>query len=113
MAGVNMDDGGHVATEGGALDEVGSSTLAALADARRYNRWQVDMIRPYLGKRILEIGSGIGNISVEVLDLNPERMVLTDIDPWYRERLKERFGDDMRVRVESLVLPDAGVATRL
>jgi hypothetical protein len=37
--------------------------LHNLAHARRFNKWMVKGIEPYLGDRILEVGSGIGNIS--------------------------------------------------
>ena len=35
--------------------------LALLARAIEYQHWIADTVRPLLGARILEIGSGIGN----------------------------------------------------
>lgn len=96
----------------GPKDVHGGATLETLADAKRYNAWQVDLLRPYIGKRIVEIGSGIGNISTELLKTNPERLVLTDMDEAYRSRLRERFGDDQRVMVADLQLPAPGIQAR-
>ena len=93
-------------------DAVGSDTLAALADADNYNAWQVAEVRSYLGKRIIEIGSGIGNISRQLHGTNPERLILTDLDPWYRDRLSERFHADPRVAITELILPSADAGSR-
>ena len=41
----------------------GRAILQSLSHARRFNKWMVDVIEPYLGTHILEIGSGLGNIS--------------------------------------------------
>ena len=35
--------------------------------APRFNKWMADVIRPYVGDRVLEIGAGIGNISVHMM----------------------------------------------
>ncbi|HEU4554125.1 MAG TPA: methyltransferase domain-containing protein [Chitinophaga sp.] len=43
--------------------EVGLSTLENLSVAERLNQWMFDSIHPYVKTPILEIGSGIGNIS--------------------------------------------------
>ena len=48
-------------------DEYGSQILSRLARARRFNLWMADAIRPYLGDRVLEIGSGVGNLSRALL----------------------------------------------
>lgn len=37
--------------------------LRALAGASNYQRWIVDTIEPCLGRRILEVGAGVGNMS--------------------------------------------------
>lgn len=38
-------------------------TLEDLSEAVNYNHWIYGMLRPHLGKRILEIGCGTGNIT--------------------------------------------------
>src|SRR5438876_1008593 len=41
-----------------ALDQVGAATLERMAAAPRYNRWMFDRLRPWVGRRVLEIGAG-------------------------------------------------------
>ena len=93
-------------------DSAGAATLELLAEAPQYNRWQYDMVAPYLGRRILEVGAGIGNMSALFLHSRPELLVTTDIDPHYRARLAERFADRAEVVVEELRMPDPDAAAR-
>ena len=46
----------------------GHSILQSIGTARRFNRWMADtVVRPHLGHRVLEIGSGLGNMTVQLL----------------------------------------------
>lgn len=94
-------------------DAAGADTLEIMSAAPRYARWQVEILRPWLGRRILEIGSGIGNISCELRRLNPELLILTDTDPWYLNRLKSTYATDSVVRFDAVTLPDAAATERL
>lgn len=93
-------------------DVHGGETLDAMAAAPRYNAWQVEILRPFIGRRILEIGSGIGNITRELRRLDPELLMATDLDPAYRQRVAEQYANDPVVRVESVELPQANIADR-
>jgi SAM-dependent methyltransferase len=93
-------------------DTAGAETLEVLAEAPRYNRWQFDMVAPYLGKRILEVGAGIGNMSEEFLEGRPDLLVVTDTDAYYRARLAERFAARTEVVVEALSMPDLSAGPR-
>ncbi len=84
-------------------DAVGAATLSRLAAAPRYNRWMFERLRPWLGDRVLEVGSGIGNLSEFLMDRS--RVVLSDTDPRYLERLRERFAGNAQVAVVALRLP--------
>lgn len=84
-------------------DAVGAATLTRLAAAPRYNRWMFERLRPWLGDRVLEVGSGIGNLSAFLIDRS--RLVLSDTDPRYLERLRQRFAGNEQVAVVSLRLP--------
>jgi SAM-dependent methyltransferase len=53
--------------------------LQALTNAVKYQRWIFQSIEPYLGKRILEVGSGIGNMSRWLP--RRERLILSENDP--------------------------------
>jgi SAM-dependent methyltransferase len=92
-------------THPGPEDVHGGATLDTLAAADRYNAWQVDLLRPHIGRRVIEIGSGIGNISAQLLRLDLDRLLLTDMDEAYRQTLRTRFGADPRVTVDQLHLP--------
>ena len=41
----------------------GYKTLLRLSRAERYNRWMLEQLAPWLGQRVLEIGSGIGSFT--------------------------------------------------
>lgn len=93
-------------------DEVGAATLETMASARRYNQWQFDRIAPFLGRRVCEIGSGIGNLSRLLAAFRPELLVLTDPDPYYLDRLGSWLGRNSMVKVEPLRLPDPAAHER-
>ena len=84
-------------------DPAGAATLERLAEAPRFNRWMFDRVRPWVGDRVLEIGSGIGNLSQFLVDR--ASVVLTDTAPEYLERLRGRFGQMPGVEVMRLYLP--------
>ncbi|HET6277763.1 MAG TPA: class I SAM-dependent methyltransferase, partial [Candidatus Polarisedimenticolia bacterium] len=69
----------------------------------RYNRWMFDRLRRWIGRSVLEIGSGIGNLSVFLVDR--ERLVLTDTREEYLSRLRQRFAGHSNVAVAHLYLP--------
>jgi glycosyltransferase involved in cell wall biosynthesis/ubiquinone/menaquinone biosynthesis C-methylase UbiE len=68
----------------------GPDILDALAGAQRFNRWMADTIQPFVGKRVLEAGAGIGNLT-RILCPRRERYIAGDIDPEYLARLRARF----------------------
>ena len=65
-----------------------------------------ERLRPWIGRgqRVLEIGSGIGNLSAFLLDR--ERLVLTDTREEYLQRLRRRFGGHANVSVVRVFLPN-------
>jgi len=93
-------------------DHAGAETLEILAEAPQYNRWQFDMVAPWLGRRILEVGAGIGNMSEQFLEGRPDLLVITDTDAFYRTRLAERFAGRAEVVVEALSMPDLSAGPR-
>lgn len=84
-------------------DDVGAETLRRMATLEPYNRWLHDRFDAYLGSRILEIGSGIGNQTRYFA--SRERTVASDIDPYYVNILRSRFGTVPSVRVASFRFP--------
>jgi glycosyltransferase involved in cell wall biosynthesis/phospholipid N-methyltransferase len=69
-----------------AEDEHGSQILGRLSRAPRFNAWMADTIEPYCGQRILEIGSGTGNLTRQLIPR--EHYVASDINPLYLDTLK-------------------------
>lgn len=63
-----------------------------------------DRLHRWVGKRVLEIGSGIGNLSIYLVD--SERLVLTDTRQEYLDRLRNRFGGHPNIEVARLSLPN-------
>ena len=87
-------------------DHVGAATLERMAAAPRFNRWMFERLRPWVGRRVLEIGAGIGNMSAFLVDeAGVDRLVLTDTEPYYLGRLRERFAGRPQVAVAELRLP--------
>lgn len=72
--------------------------LTSMAQANGYNQWILNHVKDFMGTRVLEAGSGIGNLSQ--LLLNRERLVLIDYEDIYVRALKQRFGRQGNVRVD-------------
>ena len=67
----------------------GTQTLEVLEGADNYNKWIVESIIKSLRPPIIEIGSGIGNISALIKNKKP--LTLTDIDLIFVNILNEKF----------------------
>ena len=79
------------------LDEFGESILNELQPAKRFSEWMYQVIEPYLGSKILEIGSGIGNISRQ-LPVS-EKLTLSDYSEEYRVQLQETFRQNTTINI--------------
>ena len=64
-----------------AEDPHGGEILERLARAPRFSRWMAATIAPWVGQRVLEIGAGTGNLTV---NLTPRGLYCaTDVNPHY------------------------------
>jgi len=64
-----------------AEDVYGSQILGRLNRAPRFTKWMADVIRPYVGERVLEIGAGTGNLTLQLV---PRKLYwASDINPLY------------------------------
>lgn len=72
-------------------DPAGLETLASFAKARIFNRWMFEAIAPWCAGKVLETGSGIGNMSRLLLD-QPLQVSLSDIRPEYCKILEQELG---------------------
>ena len=94
-------------------DDVGAITLRRMAALAPYNRWLHERFEHYLGNRILEVGSGVGNQTRYFID-DRERVVASDIEPHYVRELVGRFGERKNVRIASYRFPlDAAARAEL
>ena len=64
--------------------------LHVLSQAEAFNQWMYSVIASYTKKNILEIGSGVGNISKFFIEKGAT-ITLSDIDEFYLDELKEKF----------------------
>jgi len=74
-----------------ARDEHGSQMLSRLARAPRFNAWMADTVRPFLGSRLLEIGSGTGNLTRQLVPRDV--YVASDVNPLYLHTLENLTSD--------------------
>jgi SAM-dependent methyltransferase len=72
-------------------DLAGEQTLLALSKASAFNKWMSEQILPWTAGRLLEIGSGIGNLS-EIFLRHDLKITLSDLNPKYIESLTKSFG---------------------
>jgi glycosyltransferase involved in cell wall biosynthesis len=87
-------------------DEYGSQILARLSRAPRFNAWLADTIRPYCGNRVLEIGSGVGNLTERLI---PRRKyVVSDINPLYLQTLATLQADRPYLKTSFCDVADIG-----
>ena len=74
-----------------AKDEWGSHILGRMGRAPRFNAWMADLIRPYCGQKVLEIGSGTGNLTRRLV---PRTVyVASDVNPLYLQTLRALTAD--------------------
>ncbi len=73
-------------------DAEGLETLKAIKDADAFNSWMYSQIAPFVESPVLEIGSGIGNISKCCL-ADGHSLTMTDIRSEYIDFLKDAFSE--------------------
>jgi glycosyltransferase involved in cell wall biosynthesis len=81
-------------------DEYGSRILVELERTRHFNTWMADVLRPYLGDRVLEIGAGIGNLTAQFIPR--EFYVASDINPHYLRYLRAYSGGKPYLQVRKI-----------
>lgn len=72
------------------IDVVGEETLDVISKADAFNQWTYQRIQPFCKGNILEIGSGVGNISNYFLEAG-QQLHLSDVRPQYCQALEKRF----------------------
>jgi glycosyltransferase involved in cell wall biosynthesis len=75
--------------------------LDAFSAAPNFNRWMADTIRPYVGRRVLEVGAGMGNLTRQLVR-GRKRYVATDIDREHLERLANHLANRPNLEIAEL-----------
>jgi SAM-dependent methyltransferase len=96
--------GGMPEHTGAFSDATGRDLEQGGADQPRYRRYQLELISPYCGNSVLEVGAGLGEFAAGFTGL--DRLVVTDADPGAVELLAERFADRPEVEARQLALGD-------
>ncbi len=85
-------------------EQYGQAILHRLSGARRFNNWMADTIKPFVGQRVLEIGSGLGNLTRELLPR--EHYTASDIDALHLRFLHNRYARSQRVGIRRMDLTE-------
>jgi glycosyltransferase involved in cell wall biosynthesis len=88
-----------------AADGHGGEILLRLNRAPRFSRWMADVIRPYIGSRVLEIGAGIGNLTMHLVPRNV--YWATDLNPEYLGTLERLRNNRPYLRLARVDATDA------
>ncbi len=78
----------------------GELTLKMLSKASKYNGWVYQMLKPYIGSDILEVGSGIGNMTRYFV--RHGNVTATDISPFCIRELERTYAEHQNVKVQKL-----------
>jgi SAM-dependent methyltransferase len=91
--------------------EYSGTELDSMVHASNYYRMILDRFAPYLGRRIVEVGAGIGTFSTHLVEASGRgEVTLIEPDRANAERLRERFRGAAGVRVHHGTLDSAGEA---
>ncbi len=85
-------------------DEYGSNILVSLSEVPKFNQWMADVLRPFLGARVLELGAGIGNMTRSLCPR--DRYTASDINPHYLDYLKRTLQSRPYLDVKKIDLAD-------
>jgi SAM-dependent methyltransferase len=89
------------------MEDTVGATLDIFANTPNLNRWIFDRVRPWVGRRVLEVGAGLGTITS--LMLERELIVATEIEDDFLAKLRASFAGASNVLVEKLDLNDVPV----
>lgn len=84
----------------GNYSDPGKMTLDAIEQAPKFNRWMYDSVKPWLGKRVAELGCGRGNLSN--FFRHHETVLLTDYRDDYLDPLRLKWKRKRNLSFEKL-----------
>ena len=71
--------------------------LLRMGRARNYAAWQRKLVTPWLGRRVLEYGCGLGNFTAALLDR--DLVLACDTEPQFVDVMHQRFPDRANLRL--------------
>jgi SAM-dependent methyltransferase len=80
--------------------------------AVNYRRWILDTLKPYLGKRCVEVGAGSGTFSSMLWESDPDQLLLVEPSAEMFGQLSERFQANSRIRLFNAMFKDVAVEIR-
>ena len=89
----------------------GADMLVAMSRANRFNRWMADTIAPWIHGDVLELGAGIGNLTV-FLSPQANRYTATDADSEHLSELRSRVGHRPNIEIALCDFSDPPAASR-
>lgn len=89
--------------------DVAEDTLLKMVMMKNNNRWTFAKIKPFLGRKVLELGSGIGTFSKYLIEKGRE-VTLTEINKEYSDYLKKRFISNPWIKILNIDICDMDVA---
>lgn len=90
------------------IDYVGLETLSVISKTVNFNNWMYQSIKPFIKGNVLEIGSGIGNITQYIIN-DKFKVTASDIRTDYCDILQNKFGKNQclnAVKNIDIVHPD-------
>ena len=78
-----------------------------LSEVDRYNEWIFEQFRPYVGKRVLDVGCAIGNITQYLLDRGFVYGI--DVVEEFTVEIKKRFADRLNFKAALFDIADPAV----
>ena len=79
--------------------------LLSMSNTHHFNKWLASCLRPYLGNNVLEVGAGIGTMTLEFLPR--DHYTCLEIDPLHIITLKNMFMNKPNVDVFNLNIEDS------
>jgi glycosyltransferase involved in cell wall biosynthesis len=70
-------------------ERAGYRILLRMQKLRRYNAWMWSELEPWVGRRVFEVGAGVGNMTRFLV--SRDRVIATDLDPKYLAILRNLF----------------------
>ncbi|HJQ95418.1 MAG TPA: glycosyltransferase [Acidimicrobiia bacterium] len=92
-------------------DRSGHETLESMAVSKRVSQWTIAQFDSHLGDRVLEAGTGMGNLTRHLL--RKSRLVGVDLDPFYAKSLDRRWGQFSNFEMIEGDLEDSGLYEKL